>query len=97
MNIDKYKNSHGMCHLSLSFTAAFEVILIQGRQTVKEVRSLSGQRLLSLRNYMDDVMTMSRLHQQTLKIVRKTVDKEQDEDKTMQVAQHLNPEGSQEL
>lgn len=86
-----------MCHLSLSFTAAFEVILIRGRQTVKGVRSPSGQRLPSLRNYMDDVMTMSRLHQQTPKMVRKTVDKEQDEDKTMQVAQYLNPEGSQEL
>ncbi|KAL1266945.1 hypothetical protein QQF64_002620 [Cirrhinus molitorella] len=44
------------CSISpILFTTAFEVILIGGRQTVRGVKSMSGQRLPALRSYMDDV------------------------------------------
>ncbi|KAL0182507.1 hypothetical protein M9458_021882, partial [Cirrhinus mrigala] len=44
------------CSISpILFTTAFEVILIAGRQTVRGIRSPSGQRLPALRSYMDDI------------------------------------------
>lgn len=47
------------CSISpILFTAAFEVILIGGRQKVRGVRSQSSQRLPALRSYMDDVTSL---------------------------------------
>ncbi|KAJ8334019.1 hypothetical protein SKAU_G00413380 [Synaphobranchus kaupii] len=47
------------CSISpILFTAAFEIILIGGKQMVRGVRNQSGQRLPALRSYMDDVTTL---------------------------------------
>lgn len=47
------------CSISpILFTAAFEVILIGGRQMVRGVRSQSGQRLPALRSYMDNITSL---------------------------------------
>ncbi|KAF7648493.1 hypothetical protein LDENG_00156240 [Lucifuga dentata] len=47
------------CSISpILFTAAFEIILIGGRQMVRGVRTQSGHCLPALRSYMDDVTTL---------------------------------------
>ncbi len=47
------------CAISpILFTAAFEIILIGGRQMVRGVRSQAGHCLPALRSYMDDVTSL---------------------------------------
>ncbi|KAL7884725.1 hypothetical protein AOLI_G00074950 [Acnodon oligacanthus] len=47
------------CFISpILFVAAFEVILIGGRQVARGLKTLGGGRLLALRGYMDDITTI---------------------------------------
>ena len=44
--------------MGFSITAAFEILLIGGRQMARGVRSQTGQRLPAIRCYMNDVTTL---------------------------------------
>lgn len=53
------------------FTAAFEVILVGGRQMVNGVRSPAGQRLPAIRSYMDDVTTLLQIAACTHRLLKR--------------------------